>query len=290
MICPVVNEYAESRTFLHTQAGITEIFTKGGLLLVITPKFSSANANWNWPPASFAVVECSASPSPCLGAFLLSCSLHFYISISPCFRGTHLGRNPHSLCLRALWFLICLGLFAIGKRLCCDRRVHDALSTKPLAHRDPAAVQAHQSEWMGTMVSAVGGQGKPHDLLIAFCHCWYMLSSCSTPSVLKQWGNDPPKDITVFPLRSICGYLGTILWCQHHPSPQEFWFDGVWDQKRRAGWASATGSLLQQRCKEHLLVWPKGATWDPAVHLQRLGGAALDSASQHFTLGIGQHC
>lgn len=52
-ICPVVKKYGESRTFLHTHTGITEMFTKGGLLLGIAPKVSSANASSKWPSASF---------------------------------------------------------------------------------------------------------------------------------------------------------------------------------------------------------------------------------------------
>lgn len=152
MICPIVNEYAESRTFLHTHAGITEMFTKGGLLLVIAPKFSSANANSKWPSASFAVVECSPSPSPWLlcrkmGGFLLSCLLSFYIGVFPCFGGISLGRNPHLLCLRALRFLICSGLLTIGK-MCCACRAHGASGdgAKPLARRDLTCEPASWSE------------------------------------------------------------------------------------------------------------------------------------------------
>lgn len=150
-----MNEYAESCTFLHTHAGVTEMFTKGGLLLVITPKFSSANANSKWPSASFAVVECSASPSPWLlygkvGAFLPSFLLYFYFSFFPCFGWILLGRNPHLLYLRPLRFFICSGLFTIGK-MCCACRAHGALGdgTKPLARRDlvDTCEPPGQSKW-----------------------------------------------------------------------------------------------------------------------------------------------
>lgn len=83
-MCPAVKEYAESCTSPHTHAGRTEMFTKGGLLLVITPKFSSVNASSEWPSDSFTVVECSVSPSPWLPygnavGFLLGRSFYFYI-------------------------------------------------------------------------------------------------------------------------------------------------------------------------------------------------------------------
>lgn len=72
------------------------------------------------------------------GAFSPRCSLYFYIRFLPCFGGIPLGRNPHLLCLRALRFLICSGLFVFGK-MCCACRAHGALGdgAKPLACRDP---------------------------------------------------------------------------------------------------------------------------------------------------------
>lgn len=83
-MCPAGKEYAESRTSPHTHAGITEMFTKGGLLLVITPKLLSVNASSEWPSDSFTAVECSVSPSPWLpygnaSAFLLGRTFYFYI-------------------------------------------------------------------------------------------------------------------------------------------------------------------------------------------------------------------
>lgn len=46
-----------------------------------------------------------------------SWTVHFIsiLSIFPCFGGIPLGRNPHALCLRALRFVICSGLFVMGR-------------------------------------------------------------------------------------------------------------------------------------------------------------------------------
>lgn len=72
------------------------------------------------------------------GAFSWAAHCIFILSIFPCFGGIPLGRNPHTLCLRALRFLICSGLFVMGK-MCRACRACGALGngTKSLAHRDP---------------------------------------------------------------------------------------------------------------------------------------------------------
>lgn len=67
------------------------------------------------------------------GAFSWAAHFIFILSIFPCFGGI-----PHTLCLRALRFLICSGLFVMGK-MCRACRAYVALGngTKSLAHRDP---------------------------------------------------------------------------------------------------------------------------------------------------------
>lgn len=103
------------------------MFTKGGLLLVITPKFLSVTASSEWPSDSFTVVECSVSPSPWLpcgneGGFLLGSSFYFYTKYFSLFWRDSF--REESTCSQSFkishlfWALFCDGKFCCACRAC----------------------------------------------------------------------------------------------------------------------------------------------------------------------------
>lgn len=225
------------------------------------------------------------------GVFSWAGHFIFVLSIFPSFGGIPLWRNPHTLCLRALRFLIRSGLFVRGRYAVPAEHVVFWVTV--------------QSPWLAGILRTRGSPPardireaglwcrRPRKTSNKSPHSFFPNRMCKTviPPCLAQSKEEAillrtscllQKHLWIFP-RSAVVAPGTSLWCpQHPPSPRMF--GGVWDQK--TWWPK---SLLQHHCKAHLHV-DQRVPHELCVHLQGLSGAALGSASWHFSLWVGQCC